>query len=199
MTIKILGGKLKGLELVVPPESITRPMSVLLRRRLFDRYQDLTDVIFVDLCAGSGACGFEAYSRGAKEVWINDPSPVVQKVLKKNLLQMEKRLKKIPEDFFLSQLDATKLIKNFCLKYQKLDESAKQECMILMAPPYPMHELYFQILQLISSSWYKGLLVIESDENKGPEEKLLLDNLPPLLKKISQGEHYLLVIDFDCR
>jgi 16S rRNA (guanine966-N2)-methyltransferase len=59
MALKILQGEAKGLSLVAP-SSGTRPTSVLLRRKVFDAHQDMSDSIFIDCCAGTGAMGLEA-------------------------------------------------------------------------------------------------------------------------------------------
>ena len=69
MPLRILGGKAKGQLLKSPPEnSITRPTSVMLKRKFFDAFQDLGEAHFYDLCAGSGSVGIEAWSRGVKQV-----------------------------------------------------------------------------------------------------------------------------------
>jgi 16S rRNA (guanine966-N2)-methyltransferase len=81
MSIKILGGVAKGFTLVTPSESITRPTSVLLKRRLFDFYQNLNGHYFIDLCAGSGSIGIEAASRGAYPVLLVESNPKAYKVI----------------------------------------------------------------------------------------------------------------------
>ena len=72
MSLKILGGKAKGFTISVPPADTIRPMQVMLKRRVFDSYQNLEGVTFVDLCAGSGAVGLEAWSRGADEIYYSE-------------------------------------------------------------------------------------------------------------------------------
>ena len=71
MSLRVLGGKFKGRPIEVP-SSGTRLTSVLLKRRLFDALQSLEGYHFVDLCAGSGAVGLEALSRGADSVTFVD-------------------------------------------------------------------------------------------------------------------------------
>ena len=90
MSIRILGGLGKGHVLEVPPENITRPTSVMLRRKLFDRYQDISDYTFIDICAGSGAMGLEAISRGAKKVIFIENSQKALSILKKNIKSIRK-------------------------------------------------------------------------------------------------------------
>ena len=72
MTVKILGGVARGFPLALPRSDLTRPTSVLIKRKLFDWRQDLSGHTFIDLCAGSGAMGFEALSRSADKVVLVD-------------------------------------------------------------------------------------------------------------------------------
>ena len=58
MSIKILGGFARGQVLAVPKTDSIRPTSVMLRRRIYDFFQDLDGFYFLDICAGSGAMGF---------------------------------------------------------------------------------------------------------------------------------------------
>lgn len=84
MAINILGGHAKGHALFVPPTSITRATTVMLRRKFFDAHQDLTNCLFIDLFAGSGAMGLEACSRGAERVILVEdilrPSMLLRKI-----------------------------------------------------------------------------------------------------------------------
>lgn len=84
MAVKILGGKLKGLSLPVTSAEHTRPTSVQLRRKLFDAFDDWRGIHFYDLCAGTGAVGLEALSRGALSVWLNDRSERAYRGLQKS-------------------------------------------------------------------------------------------------------------------
>ena len=66
--MQIIGGLAKGHGLCVPRG--IRPTSTLLKRKLFDSHQTWEAVNFIDLCAGSGSVGLEAWSRGAKSVCL---------------------------------------------------------------------------------------------------------------------------------
>ena len=70
MSVKILGGPLKGLDLKVCDSKTLRPTSVMLRRKIFDSHQNLEGFFFVDACAGTGAVGIEAFSRGAQKSYF---------------------------------------------------------------------------------------------------------------------------------
>lgn len=66
---RIIAGRAKGRRLVAPRGSATRPTASRVKQTLFDILApQLPDSRFLDLCAGSGAVGLEALSRGAAEV-----------------------------------------------------------------------------------------------------------------------------------
>jgi hypothetical protein len=62
-------------------------------------------------------------------------------------------------------------------------------------PPYPMHELYTQILNLFSDDWFKGLVLIESDEDKGPSRDCLPLSNFTTIKEFQQGSSFLLIME----
>ena len=67
--MRIIAGSAKGKTLVSPPDARTRPTSDRAREGLFSsldsEFESLLGLNFLDLFAGSGAVGVEAYSRGA--------------------------------------------------------------------------------------------------------------------------------------
>ena len=67
--MRIIAGSAKGKVLNSPPDSRTRPTSDRAREGLFSsldsEFSSLVGLNFLDLYAGSGAVGVEAYSRGA--------------------------------------------------------------------------------------------------------------------------------------
>ena len=62
--LRITGGRLVRRRFQVPRQGV-RPTSDRAREALFSVLGDLTDLVVVDLCAGSGALSFEVLSRGA--------------------------------------------------------------------------------------------------------------------------------------
>ena len=66
--MRIIGGRAKGTKLYTLEGQNTRPTLDRVREALFNILQnEIEDSIFLDLFAGSGACGIEAVSRGAKK------------------------------------------------------------------------------------------------------------------------------------
>lgn len=81
----IIAGRAKGRHLDVPP-ALTRPTSSRVKEAIFSRLQSwnaIDDADVLDLYAGSGALGFEAWSRGATFVeFVDDHRPTTQLISK---------------------------------------------------------------------------------------------------------------------
>jgi 16S rRNA (guanine(966)-N(2))-methyltransferase RsmD len=63
--MRIIGGSQRGRRLVSPRGQAVRPTSDFVREALFDILHDVEGWRVLDLCAGTGAVGLEALSRGA--------------------------------------------------------------------------------------------------------------------------------------
>jgi 16S rRNA (guanine966-N2)-methyltransferase len=73
--MRIIAGAYKGRNLKSPPSMNVRPTSDRLRETLFNVIAPrIEDSRFLDLCAGSGAVGIEALSRGASHATFVDRS-----------------------------------------------------------------------------------------------------------------------------
>ena len=73
--MRIIAGAYKGRNLKSPPSMNVRPTSDRLRETLFNVIAPrIEDARFLDLCAGSGAVGIEALSRGASHATFIDRS-----------------------------------------------------------------------------------------------------------------------------
>lgn len=200
MSVKILAGKLKGLKLKVLDDSIVRPTSVLLRRKIFDSHQNLTNVHFIDLCAGSGAMGLEALSRGAELVNIVEKDNKIFKQLKNNLKEIESRDKSLGKRVLLSHDCASSWL-NKNVKSWQADESQRTQLfpIIFLDPPYQEIELYYKLLKIIEKSALQGHLWLESDTQNGLTLDQLQAHLPlhaVILKSYRQSDHQIFKISF---
>jgi 16S rRNA (guanine966-N2)-methyltransferase len=84
-TIRIIGGKWRGRKLRFSARQELRPTLNRARETLFNWLAPvIADTVCLDLFAGSGALGFEALSRGAKQVIMVDRSREAINDLKKN-------------------------------------------------------------------------------------------------------------------
>lgn len=84
--MRIIGGTFKGRRLKFPKRKTTRPTSSKVREALFNIIMSrVSDSVFVDLFAGSGAVGLEALSRGAKFVIFIEKDARACGVIKQNI------------------------------------------------------------------------------------------------------------------
>ena len=84
--VRIIAGKYRGRRLKSPPSLGTRPTSDRLRETLFNILAPrIAGARFLDLCAGSGAIGIEALSRGAAHATFVDKSRKMYALIEHNL------------------------------------------------------------------------------------------------------------------
>jgi 16S rRNA (guanine(966)-N(2))-methyltransferase RsmD len=75
-SVRIIGGQWRGTRLAVADQDGLRPTSDRTRETLFNWLQPvLPGARVLDLFAGSGALGFEALSRGAREALLVERDP----------------------------------------------------------------------------------------------------------------------------
>jgi len=82
--MEITAGILHGMSLKAPAGLDVRPTAVRARQALFDSLGDLSGKVFADLCAGSGAVGLEAASRGAGSVIFAESAPASLAAIRSN-------------------------------------------------------------------------------------------------------------------
>ncbi len=84
-TLRIVAGDLRGRRIRVPAGVRVRPTPDKVREALFDILgHDLSGTRVLDACAGSGALGLEALSRGAVSATFLEADPRVLAVLRRN-------------------------------------------------------------------------------------------------------------------
>jgi 16S rRNA (guanine(966)-N(2))-methyltransferase RsmD len=84
--MRIIAGEFRGRVIKSPTDSRTRPTSDRLRETLFNVLAPrIEGARFLDLCAGSGAIGMEALSRGADHVTFVDRSRKACALIEENL------------------------------------------------------------------------------------------------------------------
>src|ERR687890_1627736 len=84
--MRVIAGKYRGRNLKSPPSLEVRPTSDRLRETLFNVIAPrIEGSRFLDLCAGSGAVGIEALSRGAAHVTFVDRSRKMCGLVEANL------------------------------------------------------------------------------------------------------------------
>ena len=151
--MRVIAGKFKGRNLKSPPSMQVRPTSDRLRETLFNVISArVPDARFLDLCAGSGAVGIEALSRGAEHATFVDRSRRSCQLIEANL-----DLCGVPEeqrDIYCSEV--TEFLK------QTSAQTADRWDVIYFDPPYKQD--YLPTLEILGSSKLindDGLLVVE--------------------------------------
>lgn len=200
MGLSILGGLARSYSLSVPKGDTIRPTSVMLRRKLFDSYQDCSKYTFIDACAGTGAVGIEAWSRGAKEVILIEQSKNVFRFTKENVQGLKskysKELKERPIRY--SQANILSYLSIIKDEYIKWDKTKRDYTIFFFDPPYHEAKLYQKVIEevIVGESWFSGILWLESDRQKaGPVE--YWDKIGPSTDKVyAQGTSYVLVKHF---
>ncbi|MCK5073137.1 MAG: RsmD family RNA methyltransferase [Bacteriovoracaceae bacterium] len=197
MSVMILGGKAKGMNLAVPEGDYIRPTSVLLRRRVFDSFQDMSGKTFIDICSGTGAMGLEAASRGADYSFFIESDHKVISILQKNLESYLKRVKNNKTAFFIKTSTFESWIEHFHTEYRKWDEEKQKNTILFFDPPYEMRELYILFTKKILEgvTWFKGRSWIESDRQKGLTFSRWETYGDRVIKSFVQGTSYIVVID----
>jgi 16S rRNA (guanine966-N2)-methyltransferase len=88
--MRVVGGRHRGLVLAGPKDGAIRPTSDRLRESVFNilahAYDDpVAGARVLDLCAGTGAMGLEALSRGARSAVFVDISAEARALIRRNL------------------------------------------------------------------------------------------------------------------
>ena len=177
--MRIIAGKYRGRNLKSPPSLEVRPTSDRLRETLFNVISPrIEGVRFLDLCAGSGAVGIEALSRGASQVTFIDKSRKMCALVEANL-----DLCCVPEDQTqVVQADAADYLS------RSLKQNAAPWNIVFFDPPYATN--YLQVLELLAKTTGKllaedGIIVVEHHHKNG-----LPDDLGSIIRNriLKQGD-----------
>lgn len=145
--MRITGGILSGRRFKSPPGDV-RPTQDRVRESLFAQLGDrVADARVLDLFAGSGALGLEAWSRGAALVCWMERNPKVYRVLQENV----KALCRDPDR-------PTRCVCRDVLSGLKSLPSESLFDIILADPPYAMHTDYSVLEKLLHTINARGLL-----------------------------------------
>ena len=164
--MRIIAGAYKGRNLKSPPSMQVRPTSDRLRETLFNVIAPrIKDARFLDLCAGSGAVGIEALSRGAQHVTFVDRSRKSCQLIESNV-----KLCRIPEE----QYEIYQMAAEDFLRQSKTFSWD----IVFFDPPYK--EDYLRALELL-----EGFVIVEHHhKNELPD---LIGNLHRI-RVLKQGD-----------
>ena len=177
--MRIIAGQYKGRRLKTLDGLAVRPTSDRMRETLFNILMPrIEGARFADVCAGSGAVGIEALSRGASHVTFIESSRKAVSIISENLRHCG-----IAEDFQLIPRDAV-----MALKY--LAQENRQFDVVYFDPPYDS-EIYSPVLWQIAQHNLlaeDGIIVVEHRRQLPLAPNY--DNLRPY-RELVQGESVL--------
>ena len=105
--MRISGGAARGIPLAVPKGDAVRPATDSMRQAVFSSLgARVVDARFLDLFAGSGAYGLEAFSRGAAGGVFVEQNAKAAACVRHNIAAVCKSLRRDARDLVLLQADA---------------------------------------------------------------------------------------------
>lgn len=123
--MRIIAGKARGRKLIPPATMETRPTLDRVKEAMFSMILGyIPNAVAIDVFAGTGSLGLEAASRGAKEVYLIDKSPVTFPLLKENVENL-----KFSEFCFPLNMDSYEALRSLAKKGKIFD-------LIFIDPPY---------------------------------------------------------------
>ena len=162
--MRIISGKYKGR--IIEAVNRARPTQEKVRKALFDILGDISGLSFLELFAGSGAVGFEAVSRGVRDLTLIEYNPGCLRVISKNIESLKLKTCSI------YRAEAQRGIK-------RLHKEKKRFDIIFMDPPYQLG-LAKKTLQSLSDCdilAHTGFIIVQhfkKDELPSAEGNLIL-------------------------
>ena len=166
-SIRIVAGEFGGRRLSVP-ERGTRPMADRVRQSLFAVLEpQLRDAVVLDLCAGSGAAGLEALSRGAAHVTFVERSRPAADAIDANIASLG-----VADRCSLIVGDAVDALTSSRVLRSGGDRSAIEPgySLVIVDPPYDDATLRNRILDRLGareSNVARGALVVATSRRRG--------------------------------
>jgi 16S rRNA (guanine966-N2)-methyltransferase len=131
--MRIISGQFKSRRLKGTPPPGIRPTSDKLRETIFNILSSRVEgATFLDGCAGMGAMGIEAISRGAACVYFVDQSRKATRIIRENLESLD-----IKDGFKLLEMDLARALDTIAVSFD----------IAFIDPPYDREDLYSATLQ----------------------------------------------------
>jgi 16S rRNA (guanine966-N2)-methyltransferase len=179
--VRVIAGKFRSRPLRSLRGMDLRPTADRLRETLFNVLGAGNQAVFegkvwLDLCAGTGAVGIEALSRGAAQVYFVESSTAAARLIQHNLASLGS-----VEDSEVLKEDVTRALRTLEARNFTAD-------FIFLDPPYRMEKVYLRVLELLSQSPLLAadtVVVAEHDKRFDPG-----DGPAPLrrFRKLEQGD-----------
>ena len=154
---RIIGGQWRRTRLAVAQKPGLRPTPDRVRETLFNWLgQDLSNWKCVDAFSGTGALGFEAASRGATSVIMNEQDAALVQQLQRLQQKLDARMVKVQRGDALS-----------CLK------TVAGQDLILLDPPFSQTELFEPALKAATAALNDGGFIYLEAPEAWAEDRLL--------------------------
>jgi 16S rRNA (guanine966-N2)-methyltransferase len=177
--VRVIAGKFRRRKLQGPGALALwlRPTSDRLRETLFNILgPEIEDSLFVDVCAGTGAMGIEALSRGAREAVFIEGDARAAKLVRQNLESLG-----IRDGAQLLETDALAGLKQLSARRAMAD-------FVYVDPPYEDVEEHLRILEYLDASHLiapRGLVLVEHHWKTSLPERF---NRLERARMVEQGE-----------
>ncbi|NHA01857.1 16S rRNA (guanine(966)-N(2))-methyltransferase RsmD [Nocardioides sp. W3-2-3] len=168
---RIIGGRAGGLRLQTPSGDRTRPTSDRVREALFSALEawagSLHDLRFLDLYAGSGAIGLEAWSRGASAVTLVESDRRTADLVRANARAVG--------------CDVAEVVARAVGSVLAGPAPAPYD-VVFSDPPYPLaeEELATDLALLAEHGWLAGGALVVVERSRRSPEPTWPDGLEPL-------------------
>jgi 16S rRNA (guanine(966)-N(2))-methyltransferase RsmD len=165
--MRVIAGKYRGRPLRSLRGTDIRPTSDRLRETLFNvltagNPAALENTVWLDLFAGTGAVGIEAFSRGARQIYFVESSPPAAKLIEQNLHSLG-----IGEGFRILRDDLLQVLWRLHREHVAAD-------VVFLDPPYRMQHAYEETLKALADSslvWAVTLVIAEHEKTFDPGEE----------------------------
>lgn len=152
--MRIITGKLKGRRFSIPKGLDVRPTTDRTKESIFNKidvYKYIEGSVILDLFGGSGNLGFEAISRGAKNVTYVEIDPNNVKHIEKTATDLG-----IENQIRTNISDVQRYLEGMAIPYD----------FIFCDPPYNYEWMEEMIAQILENKWLKedGWLILEHDK-----------------------------------
>jgi 16S rRNA (guanine966-N2)-methyltransferase len=147
----IIAGRYKRKKLYNFNNICVRPTQAKVRKSIFQILEPFDDLDILDLYAGIGTLGFEALSRGAKNVVFIEKDRQVFKILKKNSSLFDN--------------DGVKLLSCDVIQYLST-ESNKKFDMVFADPPYQSTDFFILLEKVKKLLKPNGIFCMEMKKEK---------------------------------
>jgi 16S rRNA (guanine966-N2)-methyltransferase len=144
MSLRIIGGIWRGRKIEAPPEKDQRirPTSDRVRENLFNILSSrfggtLNNCVVADFCAGTGALGLEALSRGASSCTFLEKESWARALIDRNI----------------KTLGCSEITRVFNADMSRLPKALAPVDLILCDPPYAAEFMPDSMTQMIRQGW----------------------------------------------